>query len=169
MTLPLSDAVSESGIETRQIFHRGAVDGVTGSCQQLTLDDGRAVLVDCGLFLGAEAGPDGAWAEQLEMGFAVAPIAALVVTHVHIDHVGRLPYLPAAGFRGPILCSAASAALLALALESIGAGGCALLVRPTSVDVVREPFRKTTASAMIGIGHRAPRDARCAGTAKTAA
>ena len=100
-----------------QILHHGAVEGVTGSCHQLTLDDGRAVLVDCGLFQGAEAGPDGARAEQLEIGFAVEPIAALVVTHVHIDHVGRLPYLLAAGYRGPILCSPASAELLPLVLE----------------------------------------------------
>lgn len=100
-----------------QIFHYGAVDGVTGSCHQLTLEDGRALLIDCGLFQGAEAGADGARAERLEIGFAVEPIAALVVTHVHIDHVGRLPYLLAAGFRGPILCSPASAELLPLVLE----------------------------------------------------
>jgi metallo-beta-lactamase family protein len=41
----------------------------------------------------------------------------LIVTHVHIDHVGRLPYLLAAGYRGPILCSPASAELLPLVLE----------------------------------------------------
>ncbi|MEA1049027.1 hypothetical protein U5801_04270 [Lamprobacter modestohalophilus] len=36
---------------------------------------------------------------------------------VHIDHVGRLPDLLAAGYRGPILCSSASAELLPLVLE----------------------------------------------------
>ncbi|WP_058558345.1 MBL fold metallo-hydrolase RNA specificity domain-containing protein [Thiohalocapsa sp. ML1] len=99
------------------IHHHGAVDGVTGSCHQLTLADGRAVLIDCGLFQGAETAPDGAGAEQLEIRFPVAPIQALIVTHVHIDHVGRLPYLLAAGYRGPILCSPASAELLPLVLE----------------------------------------------------
>ncbi|MDP1647987.1 MAG: hypothetical protein Q8M01_07340 [Rubrivivax sp.] len=34
--------------------HHGAVDGVTGSCHQLTLPDGQSVLIDCGLFQGAE-------------------------------------------------------------------------------------------------------------------
>ncbi len=77
--------------------HHGAVDGVTGSCHQLTLPDGQSVLVDCGLFQGAETSPDGAGANQLEIGFALDKVRALIVTHVHIDHVGRIPYLLAAG------------------------------------------------------------------------
>ncbi|MEA3644155.1 MAG: MBL fold metallo-hydrolase, partial [Lamprobacter sp.] len=47
----------------------------------------------------------------------IAPIQALIITHVHIDHVGRLPYLLAAGYRGPIVTSPASAELLPLVLE----------------------------------------------------
>ena len=35
------------------ITHHGAIDGVTGSCHQLTLSDGQSVLIDCGLFQGA--------------------------------------------------------------------------------------------------------------------
>jgi metallo-beta-lactamase family protein len=54
---------------------------------------------------------------RLQIGFPLEPIQALIVTHVHIDHVGRIPYLLAAGFRGPILCSEASAELLPLVLE----------------------------------------------------
>jgi metallo-beta-lactamase family protein len=49
--------------------------------------------------------------------FDVSALRALVVTHVHIDHVGRLPYLLAAGFDGPIYCSKPSAALLPLVIE----------------------------------------------------
>lgn len=100
-----------------QITHHGAVSGVTGSCHQLALDDGQAVLVDCGLFQGAETSSEGAGANRLEIQFPIDKVRALVVTHVHIDHVGRIPYLLAAGFRGPILCSEASAALLPLVLE----------------------------------------------------
>ena len=97
--------------------HHGAVDGVTGSCHQLTLPDGQSVLVDCGLLQGAETSPDGAGANQLEIGFALDKVRALIVTHVHIDHVGRIPYLLAAGYTGPIYCSEASALLLPLVLE----------------------------------------------------
>lgn len=99
------------------IHHHGAVDGVTGSCHQLDLDDGRSLLIDCGLFQGHEQGPGGAGAERPHIEFPVAPIVALILTHVHIDHVGRLPHLLAAGYRGPILCSRASAELLPLVLE----------------------------------------------------
>src|SRR5690606_6966029 len=49
--------------------------------------------------------------------FSVEGIKALVVTHVHIDHVGRIPNLLAAGFEGPILCSEPSAQLLPIVLE----------------------------------------------------
>jgi len=100
-----------------KITHHGAVDGVTGSCHQLALGDGQSVLVDCGLFQGAETSSEGAAADRLNITFPVDQVRALVVTHVHIDHVGRIPYLLAAGFRGPILCSQASAVLLPLVLE----------------------------------------------------
>jgi len=106
-----------------KIHHHGAIDGVTGSCHQLTFGDGRALLIDCGLFQGAEAGPDGATADRLQVEFPIEPIQALIVTHVHIDHVGRLPYLMAAGYRGPILCSPASAELLPLVLQDALAVG----------------------------------------------
>lgn len=55
--------------------------------------------------------------EQLEIEFPVEHIQALVVTHVHIDHIGRIPYLLAAGYKGPIYCSQPSALLLLLVLE----------------------------------------------------
>ena len=98
-----------------QILHHGALQGVTGSCHELRLSDKDGILIDCGLFQGdEEEGPDGA---RQTIDFPIEHIKALVVTHVHIDHVGRIPYLLAAGFEGPIYCSEPSALLLPLVLE----------------------------------------------------
>lgn len=97
------------------IIHHGAVDGVTGSCHEYRLAPDYAVLIDCGLFQGDEQGSGNK--ANLAINFPIAHICALIVTHVHIDHVGRIPYLLAAGFNGPIYCSEASAHLLPLVLE----------------------------------------------------
>ena len=99
------------------ISHHGATNGVTGSCHELSLSGGPGLLVDCGLFQGAETSGKGASAGQLKIDFPVDHIQALVVSHVHIDHVGRIPYLLAAGFKGPIVCTEPSARLLPLVLE----------------------------------------------------
>lgn len=103
-----------------QITHHGAVDGVTGSCHQLTLHHGAAVLVDCGLFQGAEVSGNNPQTDPLQkllIDFPLDNVQALVVTHCHIDHVGRIPYLLAAGFNGPIYATEASAHLLPKVLE----------------------------------------------------
>ena len=74
--------------------------------------------MDCGLFQGAEVSTEGrASSEQLAIEFDISTVKALIVTHVHIDHVGRIPYLLSAGFTGPIICSEPSAKLLPIVLE----------------------------------------------------
>ncbi|WP_417776498.1 MBL fold metallo-hydrolase RNA specificity domain-containing protein [Stutzerimonas xanthomarina] len=100
------------------IEHHGAKDGVTGSCHQLLMNAATSLLIDCGLFQGNDASiPDEPGADRLAIEFPLDGIKALVSTHVHIDHVGRIPYLLAAGFDGPILCSEPSAKLLPIVLE----------------------------------------------------
>jgi metallo-beta-lactamase family protein len=101
-----------------QISHHGAVNGVTGSCHELHADTAHSYLIDCGLFQGADASKDGSAAQgSLDIEFPLDSVRALIATHVHIDHVGRIPYLLAAGFDGPILCSEPSAKLLPIVLE----------------------------------------------------
>ncbi|MFL1455722.1 MBL fold metallo-hydrolase RNA specificity domain-containing protein [Marinobacter sp. GN3S48] len=97
------------------IQHHGATTGVTGSCHELDIGP-AGVLIDCGLFQGEEASK-GANATSLAIDFSIDHIRALIVTHVHIDHVGRIPYLLAAGFEGPIICSEPSAIMLPKILE----------------------------------------------------
>ncbi len=101
------------------IAHHGATSGVTGSCHELTVGRGAqrsGILIDCGLFQGQDESR-GASASDLSIDFPIEHIRALVVTHVHIDHVGRIPYLLAAGFEGPIICSEPSAIMLPEILE----------------------------------------------------
>lgn len=105
------------------IQHHGAVNGVTGSCHQLHIDKYNSILIDCGLFQGAEQNTAGNFEygeineAQLAIDFDISTVQALIVTHCHIDHVGRIPYLLAAGFRGSIYATQATAALLPLVIE----------------------------------------------------
>lgn len=104
-------------MQNPRLIHHGAVDGVTGSCHQYFVSEKHSVLIDCGLFQGVEQGRGKAGADSAQINFPLDGIQALLLTHVHIDHAGRIPYLIAAGFKGPIYCSKASALLLPLVLE----------------------------------------------------
>ena len=96
------------------IIHHGAINGVTGSCHQLQMDAHSSLLIDCGIFQGNDSAAD---ERARKIDFSIQGIKALIVTHVHADHIGRIPYLLAAGFEGPIICSEPSAKLLPLVLE----------------------------------------------------
>jgi metallo-beta-lactamase family protein len=73
------------------VLHHGAVSGVTGSAHEWVIGEQASVLIDCGLFQGRDQGPGGASADNLAIDFDISRIQALVLTHVHIDHVGLLP------------------------------------------------------------------------------
>jgi metallo-beta-lactamase family protein len=96
-----------------KLLHHGAHEGVTGSCHQLSWKKGKSLLVDCGIFQGDEALKN----PNPEINFSLQGIECLLLTHVHIDHVGRVPYLLAAGFDKPIYCSGPTARLLPLVME----------------------------------------------------
>ncbi len=93
-----------------KVIHHGGKDSVTGSCHELFFGSHSSVLVDCGQFQGEAPKP-------LDVTFSVQSICSLILTHAHIDHIGRIPYLLAAGFRGPIYCTAATAELVPLMLD----------------------------------------------------
>ena len=76
----------------------GAAREVTGSCFLVRCGD-RQLLIDCGLIQGAPADE-----ARNRAAFAFDPrtIDAVILTHAHLDHSGRLPLLVKAGFRGPV-------------------------------------------------------------------
>ncbi len=100
-------------MEFPNLSRHGGSRGVTGSCHPLHLDACISLLIDCGLERGADAPPG---AESAPIGSAIAGMHALIITHVHPDHVGRIPELLAGGYRAPILYSEPSARLLPLVL-----------------------------------------------------
>ena len=106
----------------------GAAGTVTGS-RYLLEDDGRSLLVDCGLFQGYKALRLRNWDR---IPFNPRDIDAVVLTHAHIDHSGFLPRLVKLGFRGQVHCSEATLELCRLLLPD--AGRHARYARLYSVD-----------------------------------
>ena len=100
----------------------GAAGEVTGSCHVLEVR-GRRVLLDCGLIQGGAAHSE---RNRAPFPFDAAQVDAVVLSHAHIDHCGRLPLLRRRGFRGPVFATSACRDLLFhvqehnLSLEEIG-------------------------------------------------
>lgn len=91
-------------------FH-GAAGGVTGSHMVLDAGDFR-IGIDAGLFQGGET-------DLNQLGFGHDPrfLKALLLTHAHIDHSGRIPQLVKKGFSGPIYSTPATADLCEIMLK----------------------------------------------------
>jgi metallo-beta-lactamase family protein len=93
-------------------FH-GAAGEVTGSCHEVHAH-GKVLLLDCGMIQGSEEDEK---RNELEFPFEINSIDAVVLSHAHIDHCGRLPLLISRGYRGPIYTQEATADLLKILLE----------------------------------------------------
>jgi metallo-beta-lactamase family protein len=93
-------------------FH-GAAQTVTGSKHLIVLDNGKKLLLDCGMFQGM--GKD-TLALNTNLGFDAATVNYVILSHAHIDHCGLLPKLVRDGFAGNIYCTPATAALIKLML-----------------------------------------------------
>ena len=90
----------------------GAAHEVTGSCH-IVRAAGRTILLDFGLFQGKRKESQ---EKNLRLPLPVDEIDAVVLSHAHIDHAGRLPLLAREGFKGTIWCTAATRDLCAIML-----------------------------------------------------
>ncbi len=95
-----------------QITFSGAAREVTGSCHILEVG-GKTVLLDCGLFQGHRAESR---KKNEVLPLPVDRIDAIVLSHAHIDHAGRLPLLVKSGYQGAIHATAATRDLCAIML-----------------------------------------------------
>lgn len=92
-------------------FH-GAAGEVTGSLHEVEAA-GHRLLLDCGMIQGS---PEAERRNTDAFPFEPAAIDALVISHAHIDHIGRVPLLVKRGFSGPIYTQEASADLMPVML-----------------------------------------------------
>jgi len=90
-----------------QIQSCGAAQEVTGSCHLIKVGD-KTVLLDCGLIQGRKKDEN---RNRDRFPFDAAKLDAVILSHAHIDHSGRLPLLIKQGFNGPIYTHKASADL----------------------------------------------------------
>lgn len=96
-----------------EIQFLGAVGTVTGSQFLLTVGQ-RKILIDCGMFQGS---PEEIARNRIPFEYAANEIDALLLTHAHLDHCGRIPALVKAGYRGPIYATSGTVDLTEIVLR----------------------------------------------------
>ena len=96
-----------------QLAVHGAAGCVTGACYRLMTPAG-SLLVDCGLFQGSKKLENG---NRLPSRGALQELDAVVLTHAHLDHTGRLPLLTHFDYKGPIHATQATIEVTELILR----------------------------------------------------
>jgi len=91
----------------------GAAGEVTGSNFLIETNTAK-YMVDCGLFQGRDTISD---LNDQPFAYTPAETEAVIVTHAHLDHIGRLPKLVRAGYRGPIFATEATIELSTIVLK----------------------------------------------------
>ena len=94
-------------------FH-GAARTVTGSKHLITLNNGKKILLDCGMFQGMGNETD---TLNASFGFTASEVDYLILSHAHIDHSGLIPKLVKDGFSGKIFATPATKDLAAVLME----------------------------------------------------
>src|SRR3954464_8983798 len=96
-----------------KITLHGAAGEVTGSAYLVETDRAR-VLIDLGMFQG---GSEQDAKNVLPAGLLATHLDAVLLTHAHLDHCGRLPLLVKAGYQGEIFATGAARELAGLILR----------------------------------------------------
>ena len=112
--IPAAERAPESltGAGNATLQFLGGAGTVTGAMYRIHTSAGD-ILLDCGLFQGLKQLRLRNWSIRVP---DAASIAAVVLSHAHIDHVGYLPLLVRHGFRGPVYCTAGTADLVRVLL-----------------------------------------------------
>ncbi|MDY0199430.1 MAG: MBL fold metallo-hydrolase [Bacteroidales bacterium] len=100
-----------------ELQFNGAVREVTGSKHLITTDDGKKILLDCGMYQGKGLETD---EMNRDLGFVPKEIDHIILTHAHIDHSGLIPYIFKQGFDGSVICTSATRDLCAIMLVDSG-------------------------------------------------
>lgn len=95
----------------------GAAREVTGSKHLITTDDGKKILLDCGMYQGKGMETD---SMNRNLGFDPETINYLILSHAHIDHSGLIPYIYKNGFRGSVITTSATRDLCSVMLPDSG-------------------------------------------------
>ncbi len=143
----------------------GAAGEVTGSCYHVEANGSRA-LVDMGLFQGGQSAEK---QNRASPSFDASRLDAVVLTHAHMDHCGRMPLLPKLGYHGAIHATPATCDLLPTMLEDSAEIQAADAVYDTrrnlrqGIDEVVEPLYsmddvKKTERMLRPLPYREPRE-----------
>ncbi|WP_144394507.1 MBL fold metallo-hydrolase RNA specificity domain-containing protein [Pleionea sediminis] len=124
-------------IPTTHLTLFGAAKEVTGSCHRVA-HKGKNILLDCGM---KQDRRDNDYDPSEPFPFEPSEIDAVILSHAHLDHSGQLPRLVAAGFKGPIYCTAGTLGLLRILLED----SCKLYLR----DIENENKRRIRAGETL--------------------
>jgi metallo-beta-lactamase family protein len=95
----------------------GAAREVTGSKHLITTEQGKRILLDCGMFQGKGLDTD---AMNRKTGIDPKELDHIILTHAHIDHSGLIPYFYKLGFRGSVVCTNATRDLCSIMLTDSG-------------------------------------------------
>lgn len=106
--------MNNSANKSASITFATGVGTVTGANFLLESSAGSRILIDCGLVQGERVALE---ENHEDFPYDVASIQALVITHAHLDHVGRIPKLVKAGYSGPIYSTPETRALAELVLN----------------------------------------------------